>query len=356
MRKILTIGLIGVMILNVSGCGKETKTTKAEGAAKPETLQVVEAFGTVKSTEVKTIKLDFTTEVTKVNVVEGQRVKNGDALVSLNTRDYQSLIRNKELEFKTLQIELSGLNREYEVKRSSLTKNTDPDIMRYINDKKHAEDLYTKALDDFTAREALYQAGAVSLNELKEFEKTVNEKNKSMEDAVFSEGNTRKEIQQELDRLRTSIDQKSLQATAKELDLQAMQEKMHKSYIKGNDIIADVSNGVVSEIGCVQGDVVTADQEKKLLTILNRDSVVIEANVAEEFIKDVKIGAEVTINPQADKSRTYKGNVLSIAEKAVQKNNETIIPVRISIENLDNFLLPEFNVDVKIKFESKKQV
>jgi len=355
MKKLITIGLISVLMISISGCGKETDKIKDESVAKVETKQVIEAFGTVKSTEVKNITIDFSTVVTKINVIEGQRVTAGDALISLDSQNYLTEIRNKELDLKTLQLELSGLNRDYIIKQSSLEKNTDPDIMKYINDQKHAEDLLSKALEDLTAREALYNAGALSLNELNEFKNVVNEKRKAVAEAGFSEVNTRNKIQNELNQLKTSIDQKSLLVTSKELDLIAMQKKMDKSYLNGDGIVADVSNGVVTEIGCVQGDIITTNEGKKLLSILNKDSVVIEANVAEEFIKDVRIGAEVSIIPQADKARTYKGKVMSIAEKAVLKNNETIIPVRISIENPDSFLLPEFNVDVKIDFESKKQ-
>ncbi|KGK91932.1 multidrug transporter [Desulfosporosinus sp. HMP52] len=351
MKKVFVIGLI--LILTISGCSKEPVKNNEEKVTKVETKQVVEAFGTVKSTDVKTITIDFLTVVSKINVVEGQKVSKGDVLVSLNSQNYLTQIRNKELDIKTLQIELAGLNRDYETKRSSLEKGDDPEIMRYINDHKHARVLLSKALEDLKARESLYAAGALSLKELNEYQQTVNDKEKAVSDAVFSEENTRKKIQQELDQLRTSIDQKSLQVTSKELELEAMQEKMNKSYIKGNEIIADVPNGVVTDLGCTQGDIII-DPEKKLLSILNKDSVLIEANVAEEFIKDVKIGAEVTISPDADKSRTYNGKVLFIAEKAVLKNNETTIPVRISIENPDDFLLPEFNVVVKISFDSTK--
>ncbi|MCB8814351.1 HlyD family secretion protein [Desulfosporosinus shakirovi] len=353
MKKVLIIGLIGILLLFISGCVKEAEKTNDENVTQVEAKQVIEAFGTVKSTEVKNITIDFLAEVTKLNVVEGQTVKQGDVLLSIDSQSYLTEIRNKELSLKTLQIELASLNRDYEAKKNYLTNNSDPEIMKYINDRKHAEDLLNRAQEDLTTREALYNAGALSLSVLNDFKETVNEKKKTVQDAVLSEETTRKKIQDELDELKTLIDQKSLQVPSLELDIQAMLEKMNKSYINGNDILTDVPNGVVSEIDCVQGDIIS-DPEKKLLSVLNKDSLVVEANVAEEFIKDVKLGAEVTIIPQADKSRTYKGKVLFIADKAVLKNNETIIPVRISIENPDSFLLPEFNVDVKINFESDK--
>jgi len=247
MKKILLIGLIGILIL-ISGCGKEPVQPEEQKEAKVETKQVIEAFGIVKSTDIKTITLDFSTVISKINVVEGQRVSKGDVLVSLDSKNYLNQIKNKELELKTLRLELSGLHRDYERKRSSLENSSDPEILRYFNDKKHAENLLSSAQEDLIARETLYNVGALSLSELNEFKKTVNEKEKAVADAVFSEENTRKKIQQELDQLQSSIDQKSTQVTSKELELEAMQEKMNKSYIQGNEIIADVSNGVVADI------------------------------------------------------------------------------------------------------------
>lgn len=350
MRNRLIMGLIVLVILMLAGCGEKPREVADQSTAKGETKQVVEAFGTVKSTEVRNIIIDYPAAVAKVNVIEGQRVKKGDVLVTLDLRSYSDLIKNKEVDLKTLELELSGLNRDYEKKRAGLANNTDPEIMRYLNDKKHGEELYNQALEDLAAREVLYDSGALSLNELNEFKKTVSERKKAVEDAAFYGENTKQEIQAELDQLQTSLEQKSLQVTSAQLDLKVNQEKISKSYIKGNDIIADLANGVVTGIDCAQGDIITADQGKRLLSVVNKDSLVIEADVAEEFIKDVKLGAEVTINPQADKALVYHGKVMAIAETAVQKDDETIIPVRIAIENPDSFLLPEFNVDVQINF------
>lgn len=350
MRNRLVMGLIVLVILMLAGCGEKPPEVTDQSADKGETKQVVEAFGTVKSTEDRNISIDFPAAVAKVNVIKGQRVKKGDVLLTLDLQSYSDLIRNKEVDLKTLELELSGLNRDYEKKRASLANNTNPEIMRYLNDKQHADELYNQALEDLAARKVLYDSGALSLNELNEFKKTVSERKKAVEDAVFYGENTKQEIQAELDKLQTSLEQKSLQVTAAQLDLKVNQEKMSKSYLKGNEIIAELGNGVVTDIDCAQGDIITADQGKRLLSVVNKDSLVIEADVAEEFIKDVKLGAEVTINPQADKTLVYHGKVMAIAETAVQKDNETIIPVRIAIENPDSFLLPEFNVDVQINF------
>lgn len=60
MKKRLVIGLIiGLMILTVTGCGKEPPKVTDQSAAKPEAQQFIEAFGVVKSTEVKNITIDY---------------------------------------------------------------------------------------------------------------------------------------------------------------------------------------------------------------------------------------------------------------------------------------------------------
>jgi multidrug resistance efflux pump len=81
---------------------------------------------------------------------------------------------------------------------------------------------------------------------------------------------------------------------------------------------------------------------------MDLNSVVVEANIAEEFIKDVKLNAPVVISPIADTAKTYKGYVVTISDMAVKQNGETVVPVQIAIDDMDGFLRPNFNVNVDI--------
>ncbi len=176
-------------------------------------------------------------------------------------------------------------------------------------------------------------------------------KKKAVEDAEFSLDSLRHTMETDIDRLEASFDQKDVQMKGLESDLASMKQKLGKSYIRSGSIVCDIADGVVYDIGYVQGDSVS--HEKKLLSIMDLDSTIVEANIPEEFIKDINVGAAAEITPQADKSRKYTGKVLSISDKAVLKNGETTVPVRISIDNRDDFLLPDFNVDVSINIEKK---
>ena len=128
--------------------------------------------------------------------------------------------------------------------------------------------------------------------------------------------------------------------------LEILENKLNKAYIKENQIVSPYDNAVIYDIQYETGHI--TDASKKAFSISNLDSLIIEAEVVEEFIKDVHVGARVRIVPVADRMREYEGSVKYISQMAFSNNGETIVPVKISIDNNDSFLLPNYNVDVYI--------
>lgn len=120
-----------------------------------------------------------------------------------------------------------------------------------------------------------------------------------------------------------------------------------KPFFKDDNIVCDLDNAIVSQIIYEKGETIVPG--KYAFELIDTNSLYIEADVSEEFIKDVKEGAEVSIVPTFDNSKTLKGKVIRKAEIAVTKNGETTIPVDISLEDKDDNLLPNYNVEVKIK-------
>ncbi|MCX7711018.1 MAG: HlyD family efflux transporter periplasmic adaptor subunit [Clostridia bacterium] len=335
-RSLLITLLAGTLLLSATGCGKKAEAEKAPAKPATDTKQAVEAFGVAKAKEIKNVNLDFTATIDKVNVREGQKVKSSDVLITLDLNEYKAQLKNKETELKALRGEIGILQ--------TSKSGSGPDIAKLQSDLSNAEDLYNKALKELKNKEALFTSGSISQYDLDEFKKSVDAKKKAVDDARFGIGTLRNSKTVE-------VDQKQTRASQLESEIAVMKDKLSKSYFKDNNIVSDVNNGVVYDIGYKQGDNVT--KEKKVLSIMDLDSLIIEADVAEEFIKDVKPGAEVTIIPTADKSKNYKGKVTRISDKAVQKNGETNILVEIVMEDKNDFIMPDFNVDVKIKMENK---
>lgn len=133
---------------------------------------------------------------------------------------------------------------------------------------------------------------------------------------------------------------------ALELELSLLEEKLARAYIADGNVIADFATGIIVEIGYQSGDRLAPSA--KVFSVLEIDDLAVEANIFEEFIKDVELGAMVTIVPLADKTKEYQGTVTAISATAVKQNGETVVPIRISIEDNDGFLKPSFNVDVLI--------
>lgn len=132
---------------------------------------------------------------------------------------------------------------------------------------------------------------------------------------------------------------------AEQSELDAITGLLNKTYIKDDCIISDMDNAVVTGIGYKQGDILNAQQS--VLCIQDLSSLYVQADVDEEFIKDVTEGKTVSIVPATDNTAELSGKVTRIFNEAITKNGETSVPVEISLNNKGN-LMPNYNVDVEI--------
>jgi HlyD family secretion protein len=315
---------MGIVIIVSLICGAGCKRQAAPKSAAPLHKQVavkqtVEAFGVVKAREYKDLNLEFPAQITKVPVKDGQHVSRGETLIYLNTSDFQSQLKNKEIEL---------YKARYQLFKQQKTL-------------RDAQESYTRAERNLRDKEKLLREGALSSKEVDDYRDVVLDKEKAVTD-----------IRPAPDQTVACNELRVLTENVKvlEFDLARMRHKLNQSFLKGNVIVSDYANAVVYDIGCAAGYSVGFgnNDQKKLLSIMNLDSLYVSADVPEDFIKDVKLGKAVTVVPVADNKRKYRGKVVRIADMAVKTNGETNVAVEISILNTDRFLRPNFNVDVEI--------
>lgn len=341
--------------------GDQPTAATQETVASPVEVEVrpcIEAFGLVKGTEVMNINVDFPARVSKLYVKEGQKVGLGEALLALDLEEYRTEIRNTEYELQLAHFErkkeekvLAQLVEELNRKTEELETNRDYELNKLRSD-------LAQAQQDLKTKKTLFAAGAITSVELKELEKAVSDLQLSVEHLQKEKAEALRKLEAELtlkipledqltsDRHLTSINLQKAKITLLEEKLQMLRKKIDQDFIRNNEIISNLKNSVVCEIGYAEGDLLTV--ERKVLSLIDLDSLIVKANVAEEFIKDVRPGAEVLITPVADYSRSYRGEIIRLADLAIAVNGETVIPVEISIKQQDDFLLPNFNVDVMI--------
>lgn len=369
---LVVVGVAGLLLLrgkwNTSSqpANAVNQPTAAEADAPTETPQErasIEAFGVVKATNVININIDFSARVRELYVKEGQKVTLGEPLLALDVDEYRNQIRDVEYELlvakfdlkkaekdlKKTETELTQLAAEITKKETALLTNTDYELNQLQAD-------LAKAQQDLETKRELAKINGVSQQEVAALEKTVADLNRSLQSQRQKKVDEIEKLKAELALKQinkdlpgaelTALNMQKEKITLLENKLAMLRKKLDQNFIRNNQIISNVKNGIVVELGYTEGDLLTP--EKKVLSIIDLDSLIVEANIAEEFIKDLQIGAGVVITPVADYDRTYRGKVIRRSAVAIKENGETVIPVEISIDNRNDFLLPNFNVDVKI--------
>lgn len=321
------IVILAGVVLFTSACGaqKTAQPISVPDQAKTVQANVIEAAGKIKAKEIKNIVLDFAATLQAVPVEDGQRVSQGDVLATLDIHEIKQQILDKENSLRTEQLQLE------KIQNDSLNSEA-----LELSALQTAQEELGRANEDLVIKQTLFEAQAIAKTELDAAQRRVDDAGRKVADKRISQANG----------FKLNLEIQKQKMSALEIDVKRLKDKLNKSYIQEDKILSDLKNGLVQESTHLSGDSLPANT--KLLSLVNMDSLVVEAEVSEDFIKDVKVGAEVDIFPLADSTKQYKGRVLRIADMGINKNGETVIVTEISIDNRDDFIRPDFNVDVKI--------
>lgn len=294
MRKAALLAMTAVFIMLIMlplGCNKTEPP--AEETVAPVEDPTIDAFGTIKVKTISELVVDFPARITEVHVEAGQTLTAGQKLVTLDVSDMRNSIEKQQLEIQRLQ-----------------------------NDLQMRQTQHQKAQQDLERRQALLEAGAIPSTDYEEFEMNVKEAANAIKNVEIS-------------------------ISAARSELARLNNKLYGNpHLKGNALVSPFAQGLVYELNCQAGQ--TTDAARSLLSIMDLLTIYAEAEIPEEFIGDVRMDAVVVIVPVADSSRSYHGRIQKISDIAVERNGETIIPVEISLDDYDQFLKPNYNIDVQI--------
>ena len=131
-----------------------------------------------------------------------------------------------------------------------------------------------------------------------------------------------------------------------------MKSKSGKDYLDSNSIISNVKNGIVQNIGVINGTMLGAQNTPtRVLQLIDADSIIISAEVDEEFIKNVTLGEAVEIVPTSDSSISIPGIVTQISNVAVEKDGKRIVKVEVKPQDPEGELKPGYTADVYFTFK-----
>lgn len=348
-KKVFIAVCVAAMLLFAASCGKKEANAamaqQGQEESKAPVQQTVQAFGTVKTKQVKGIMVDLPASIEKVHVQEGQRVKKGDVLITLSLKEIEEQIKEKEDSIKVAKLELQKLMEDMSG-RNNDNIDYEPEIIQAKNNLDKAQIEYEKLEKDLKNKEAMLKSGAISQNEYDDSKVILNQKQKEIENGKLNleDLKNKQRISNNKDALDIEIKKQNIASLKSQL--QTLKDKIAESGIKGNEIICDIPNGVIEKINSAAGD--RLNGEKQIISILDLDTLIAQANVAEDFIKDIKVGSKAIINPLANLEKEYEGTISRISNMAVSENGETVVPIEITITQVDEFLLPNFNMNIRI--------
>lgn len=384
MRRIWGVVIGGAMVAALMvGCGDQ-KTEVEETVANKEleveeSENVVEAWGHVDAQTIKQIYLDFPATISKIYVEDGQEVKKGDKLINIDYSDYEANILMKQTELGIDKIaadsakqslegnryQISVLQKKADVLSQNLAKGTDADINMQQDIITEAENNLKKLKKNLALQEELLAQGAGALEDVNNLKLDIENLNNKIATAKQRIIDLNKQKNIELSDLKASIavlqdaihntnnqtesqaDTYSVKQEISNIEIGQMTDKINNIDLKGNDIINSVPKGIIKSVSAVEGNKV-GENGAALIEIIDKDSLVVKANVPEEFIKDVKVGAEVNIIPYADREAKFKGKVKEIQQMAIKDNGEVVIPVVIEATDSNPYLCYGYSVDVEI--------
>ncbi len=383
-KPILLGALAVVVVVLVAGLSVKTIRDRAAKAAqatqyRTEQTKDIVAWGEVKYNVVYDISIDFPAIVTSLDVKEGDRVRLGQSLVTLDISDYeasleklrQQLITN-EAGLKTatqdmvsLEADIAQLKKDIQRKTEELGSGTNINLKMLQDSLVLALKDAEKARQDAQSYEQLYLAGAISRDALEKYKLLADQKEKAASDIANNIEKLKRDLQTEIDQLGVSLKYKQAQLTqivnansantAKQnsgvavsrIDLDSMKSKSAKSYIKDNRIVCCVEEGIVKNLRPVIGTRLgLQNAPTSVLQLIDLSSVVISAEVEEAFIKSVSLGETVKIVPEFDKSITIQGTVSQISNIAVEDDGKRIVRVEVKPNDPTGLLKPGYTADV----------
>jgi Multidrug resistance efflux pump len=360
-----------LLLVGCIGCGSgnaSAKQTSASAAGNTEKSNDIVVWGEVKYNDEYQINIDFPSTVQNILVKEGDTVKKGTPLISLSTEDYQENLKKLQTQVHSSQASLDSVNQaamEAEIatlkkqiasKTAELTSGSKAELQLLQNSLARTDKEMKDARSDLNKYQKLYNDGVIAKADLDKYADIVSQKEKARNDVVDNIAKTKRTLQEELDALNTSLKYKEVQlsqqkdlASAAQNDLNILARKANKPYLSGNAVISNLDYGIVREISVVKGSALgTQYAAQKVISLIDGSSIYVSAEVPEEFIRQISSESKAVIIPAADKNLKISGQIVRIANNAVEKDGERIVKVQIKPDDKDNVLKPGYSADVHI--------
>lgn len=296
----LNLILITVFILFLSGCNNEKNSE-------------TKFYGNV---DLRTVSLGFRVsgKIDSLNFEEGEKIKKGDLIASLDERLYQEYLNQISAQIKIQKAKIKKLQKGY--RKEEIGKAKALMIQRKKAKEKAKKDLYRK-------RE-LYKNASISEQSYDDIK------------AVFDNAEALYQYaKSNLELLENGYEKEDITAAIAQLDYLLAQQKQHQINL-GDTKLYSPSNGTlltrVYEVGSI------VNSSLSVVEIAKDDQFWVRSYMSEKYLGLIKQGMEANIYTDSDKSKIYKGVVSFISPLA------EFTPKSVQTEDLRTDLVYRFRI------------
>jgi HlyD family secretion protein len=371
-----------------------------QGMAATETVQrgnvqqIVTATGVVRLKDEQSVYGTGEAKVSEVLVEVGDRVTEGQKLVTYDVDDdvatLERQIREAEISLNNQRITLNGMalpatEQEIDQLQSSVdsaeksledSKTTLENTLAKIDtqriDINNALENVDKAARDVEINGELLAVGGISQSEFDAGEDALESAQKAYANAETALA--------ELERQKTSNDQnieyaeKNLETAKKRLsesgdtlstekerlDYKKQQNQIELSEIQLDDLRRQLNDVVYETTSPLSGTVTvvsvdkgsTVDEDSVLIKVADFTQLIVDASISVYDAPYIETGQSVTMTTDGLPDAVYNGKVTKISDQAATQSamsgNETVVAIEVSVDNPDGSIKPGFNLDMEI--------
>ncbi len=337
MKKKMFILILGIVILSVIVVRNVLKKNQKPNKAMVQTTTIkkedieshIQATGKIFSMDKRDVVSDVEEKIEKMYVQKGDKVEKGQILMKLEETNIRYKIKDAKLRLSMEQENLRQLEKQ---------GNTELEI-----NLSNAKIKYEDAKNAYERNKELYEESIISKVDL---DKSKDDMDQQYNDYILAE-----------ERLKNSnnensiIIQKQKIETAK-LEVEKLEKDLAKHTIK-SPITGTIVDTNISESGIIRSSVA-------LMSIQDIEHLEIVLDMNEYESSKIELGDSVKITGDSFQGKVYEGKVKYIGSIAKQSNGgqgkESVVEIKVDIQNTDEFLKPGFSAKVDILTEKKDGV
>lgn len=382
-KKLKKIGIIVGLSISVimTGCfNRPTKEASSDTIqeAVVEPSAIIEVEGKVIAKNKRDIYIDFPAIVQELYAQKGALVEKGMPIMALDVSAYEVAIDIKSREAQLYQVELDSMRQTLEpqvvtlgqlqetksLKQRQLDEQTDADLLNMQSNLALASVAEESAGKDYQVREELFAIGSISQKELEGFKQQAQQKATERKNLERDIEKLKLGKQLEVDSLQTQIGALQAQMTntdkqtkaaietlekkieIAQIELAEMKKKLESPYLVDHIVVAG-GDWIISDLACEKGSKLETIQGPTF-KVLDKNSLVIEVDIPEAYIREVAIGKQVKVIPYFDEEIEAMGTISSLSEVVVESYGESVIKVEVILDEAVDWLKPGIGVDVEI--------